>query len=133
MPGESFLSWIPEALLRTEDEALQCAVNHPNLADQSDEAVPVEFELLAERIRMEYARTEYLNQSEDERNQLIYAGHLPDIAASIRAWLEGQRAISPTALEELTHCRYLFLMNRILKLQVPNDLDDFPFPLIAES
>ena len=45
MPGESFLSWIPEALLRTEDEALQCAVNNPYLADQSDEAVPVEFEL----------------------------------------------------------------------------------------
>ena len=39
--------------MRTEDEALQCAVNHPNMADQSDEAVPVEFELLAERIRME--------------------------------------------------------------------------------
>ena len=42
MPGESFLSWIPEALLRTEDEALQCAVNYPNMADQSDEAVPVD-------------------------------------------------------------------------------------------
>lgn len=129
MPGESFLSWIPEALLRTEDEALQCAVNYPNMADPSDEAVPVDFEFLAERIGMEHARADYLNQSEDERNQLIYAGHLPDIAASIRDWLEGQRALSPTALEELTHCRYLFLMNRILKLQVPNDLDDFPLPL----
>ncbi len=129
MPGESFLSWMPAALMRTEDEVLQCAVNHPQTAGQSDEAVPVEFEALAERIRMEQARADYLNQPEDERNELIYAGHLPDIAASIQDWLKVQRAISPTALEELTHCRYLFLMNRILKLRAPNELDDFPLPL----
>jgi RecB family exonuclease len=78
---------------------------------------------------MEQARADYLNQPEDERNELIYAGHLPDIAASIQDWLKVQRAISPTALEELTHCRYLFLMNRILKLRAPNELDDFPLPL----
>ena len=109
----SLLSWIPEALLRTEDEALQCAVNNPNMADQSDEAVPVEFELLAERIRMEHARTEYLNQSEDERNQLIYAGHLPDIAASIRAWLEGQRAIQSDSVGGVDALSVSLLMNRI--------------------
>ena len=129
MPGESFLSWIPEALMRTKDEALLCAVNHPQPVVHLDEPVPVEFEVLAERIRMEHARVDYLNQPEGERNELIYAGHLPDIATSIRDWLKEQRAISPTALEELTHCRYLFLMNRILNLRAPNELDDFPLPL----
>lgn len=129
MPGESFLSWIPEALIRTEDEALQCAVHCPQPVDQSDDAVPVEFEVLAERIRMEQARTDYLNQPEEERHELIYAGHLPDLVDSIRDWLKSQRAISPTALEELTHCRYLFLMNRILKMRAPDELDDFPLPL----
>ena len=103
MPGESFyLGFRKHCYVR---RMKFCSVRElSQYGDPSDEAVPVDFEFLAERIGMEHARADYLNQL----NQLIYAGHLPDIAASIRDWLEGQRALSPTALEELTHCRYLF-------------------------
>ena len=126
MLGESFLAAVPAGLVRTADEALLLAQQEPE-GDGGDVSQP--WRELADRFAMETERRVYLHHAEAQREASVYMGHVPALREKVQEWLSAQQALSPTTLEALTHCRFLFLLNRVLGLEEVRELDDFPQPL----
>ena len=126
MPGESFLDSIPRSLIRTEDESLCFIENKKDDEDIVDIELPSKFKMLAERVRMENERIQYLSNFDESRKGSIYTGHLNKNLNIITSWINSKKAFSPTDLEDIANCRYLFLINRMLKLSSYDQLDDFP-------
>jgi len=129
MLGESFLSTLPLALCRAEDEALQTAVQEKEtLAENpSNEGSP--FSSLIKRLKIEAERLHVLDTPIEDRDPSIYCGFLGSAQKMTAQWLKEQEAISPTALELLAHCRYLFFVEKILHIHEPKIADDSPNPM----
>ena len=94
--------------------------------DIVDIELPSKFKTLAERVRMENERIQYLSNFDESRKGSVYTGHLNKNLNIITSWINSKKAFSPTDLEDIANCRYLFLINRMLKLSSCDQLDDFP-------
>ncbi len=130
MPGESFLPIIPIQLCRAKDEALQAAVQDRSLENTKQTFPPVQsVTQLVERLNIEAERDLFLEPSIDERVPSKYCGHIGALQEKIRTWFERREKISPTALEVLAQCRYIFLLERVFGLCDPRLADDSPDPM----
>jgi hypothetical protein len=133
MPGESFLPVVPLPLCLARDEALQVAVNAgttpSSSLDRGDAVPPAGVEHLVAMLKIEAERGCFLETPVGERAESVYCGHLAALKALIREWFEGKDELSPTALESLAQCRYVFLLERIIGLQDPRTADDTPDPM----
>ncbi|MDF7801354.1 PD-(D/E)XK nuclease family protein [Pontiellaceae bacterium B1224] len=134
MPGESFLPIIPLPLCRAKDEALQAAVkggqtrkSTPHVEQTFQSAHPVVH--LIKMLKIEAEREAYLDTPIDEREPSIYCGHVPALKEKIAVWFEEKEEMSPTALEALAQCRYIFLIERIFGIRDPRVADDTPDPM----
>lgn len=133
MPGESFLPIIPLPLCRASDEALQAAVQQ-NVARAS---LPVDhgqdahatIEHLVAMLKIEAEREAFLETPVGERKDSSYCGHVGSFQEKIAEWLDRKEEFSPTALETLAQCRYVFLLERIFGLRDPRMVDDTPDPM----
>ena len=72
IPGESFLDSIPRSLIRTEDESLCFIENKKDDEDIVDIELPSKFKILAERVRMENERIQYLSNFDESRKGSVY-------------------------------------------------------------
>lgn len=134
MPGESFLTVVPLALCRAEDEALQAAVCMeepllPRSADDGDVASSASIDHLMAMLKIESERQVFLDSLSDERISSIYCGQIPAWKEAISVWLESKQELSPTALEKLAHGRYIFLLEQVFGLRDERMTDDTPDPL----
>ncbi len=135
MPGESFLTIVPLPLCRARDEALQVAVTIggtgavPSTEDDTEIVPPALLEHLVNMLRIEEERGAFLDTPIDERKPSAYCGHIAGLKERVSAWLESRQALSPTALEKLAQCRYLFLLEQVLGLRDKRMADDTPDPM----
>ena len=107
--GESFLDSIPRSLIRTEDESLCFIENKKDDEDIVDIELPSKLAKdFAERVRMENERIQYLSNFDESRKESIYTGHLNKNLDIITSWINSKKAFSPTDLEDIANCRYLF-------------------------
>jgi hypothetical protein len=134
MPGESFLSIVPLPLCRAKDEALQAAVREgqagkpaPHVEQAFQPAQPVE--RLVEMLKIEAERNTFLETPIGERVDSVYCGHIASLKKKVSEWFEQKKEISPTALETLAQCRYVFLLERVFGLRDPRLADDTPDPM----
>ena len=133
MPGESFLPVVPLALCRAPDEALQAAVNggmtSSSSVDSEDAVPPASLKHLVAMLNIEAEREAFLETPIGERDGSVYCGHIPALKEKIAAWFESKGELSPTALEALAQCRYVFLLEKIFGLRDPRTMDDTPDPM----
>ena len=134
MPGESFLPVIPLPLCRARDEALQAAVQtgRRDVCDTKD--VPqatglLRIERIVAMLRIEAERDVFIETPVTERAGSIYCGQIPALKERVAAWFSNKEELSPTALETLAQCRYVFLLERIMGLKDPRTADDTPDPM----
>ena len=133
MPGESFLPLIPLPLCRAKDEALQSAVSgettSSSSADPEDTVSPAQIMHLVAMLQIEAERDVFLETPIGDRTPSIYSGHIEALKEKLADWFECKRELSPTALEALAQCRYIFLLERIFGLRDSRTLDDTPDPM----
>jgi RecB family exonuclease len=134
MPGESFLPIIPLPLCRAKDEALQAAVTTAARAslpvdDNVGAGAADKFGHLVEMLNIEAERDAFLDAPADERKPSKYCGHIQALKDKVANWFEQKNELSPTALEGLAQCRYVFLLERILGLRDARTADDTPDPM----
>ena len=135
MPGESFLPIVPLPLCRAKDEALQAAVQQQGRRAACDtETVPPASSGLLEKhlvemLEIEAEREAFLDTPLDDRESSVYCGHLPQLKNKVAEWFEKKETLSPTALESLAQCRYIFLLERVFGLRDPRMADDTPDPM----
>jgi len=129
MLGESFLSTLPLPLCRAEDEALQTAVQTQAPPTAPDTSKNHTFNSLIKRLQIEAERLQFLETPIEKRTPSIYSGFLGTAQKIATQWLEKQKALSPTALELLAHCRYLFFVKKILQINEAKIADDAPNPM----
>ncbi|MCF7816899.1 MAG: PD-(D/E)XK nuclease family protein [Kiritimatiellales bacterium] len=135
MPGESFLPVVPLALCRAKDEALQVAVQQNGQTRMSAPHVEQAFQpahpagQVVAMLNIEAEREAFLDMPISERIGSVYCGHIPALKEKIAAWFENKGELSPTALETLAQCRYVFLLDRIFGLRDPRTADDTPDPM----
>ena len=133
MPGESFLTPVPLPLCRASDEALQAAVHggaaSPLSTDDEDVVPPPTIEHLVAMLKIESERETYLGAPINERVPSNYCGHLGGLKQKVADWFSSKREWSPTALEALAQCRYIFLLERIFGLRDDRMEDDMPDPM----
>jgi hypothetical protein len=136
MPGESFLSTVPLPLCRARDEALQTAVSDavelstpiPSCQDGESQFSPKLSHLVA-MLHVEAEREAYLDAPVDKRPVSNHCGHIPALKEKIAAWFDAKQEMSPTALEALAQCRYIFLLERVFGLRDERMGDDMPDPM----
>ena len=140
MPGESFLALVPHPLCRAGDEALQAAAGGgttdvpraPALGAATPRGEPVppkSLQHLVAMLEIETEREAFLDTPMDERTPSKYCGHIPALKEKIAAWFDGRKELSPTALESLAQCRYIFLLERVFGLRDEQLADDIPDPM----
>ena len=159
MPGESFLIPVPLPLCRASDEALQAAVFNGGTTssssvvscggtaspsrdhvgaqrdsrwlsvDDEDVVPPIKIEHLVSMLKIESEREAYLDAPINERIPSNYCGHLAALKQKIDNWFSARPEWSPTALEALAQCRYIFLLERIFGLRDERMEDDMPDPM----
>lgn len=133
MPGESFLTVVPLPLCRAKDEALQAAVTDGGtaspLSTDDEHVVPQKIEHLESMLRIEAERDAWLETPIGERTPSVYCGHISALKEKVAKWLASRQELSPTALEKLAHCRYIFLLEQVFGLQDERVADDIPDPL----
>ncbi len=133
MPGESFLPIIPLPLCRAKDEALQAAVQGRraacDTADVPQAARLLSAEHIVEMLKIEAERDAFLETPVGERADSVYCGHIASLKDKVSEWFEKKGEISPTALETLAQCRYVFLLERVFGLRDPRLADDTPDPM----
>ena len=132
IPGESFLPVVPLPLCRAKDEALQAAVQQGGL--EACDTVPQASSLpsaehLVEMLNIEVEREVFLETPVAERKGSVYCGHIGALKERVADWFESKEELSPTALEALAQCRYVFLLERVLGLRKPRVADDTPDPM----
>jgi ATP-dependent helicase/DNAse subunit B len=131
MPGESFLPIVPLPLCRAGDEALQAAVQDrrtacgPKVAPQASRLL----KHLVSMSRIEAERDAYLETPVAQRTPSKYCGHIEALKEKVADWFDQRHEISPTALETLAHCRYIFLLEKVFGLEDVRELDDMPDPM----
>ncbi|MEE9369297.1 MAG: PD-(D/E)XK nuclease family protein [Pontiella sp.] len=134
MPGESFLPIIPLPLCRANDEALQSAVSSggttsSSSVDHGDAIAPANLLHVVEMLGIEAERNAFLETPIDDREASVYCGHIEALKDKLADWFERKEELSPTALEALAQCRYVFLLERIFGLRDPRTADDTPDPM----
>lgn len=131
MPGESFLPVVPLSLCRAGDEALQAAVQSRLESGNTKEGqvVPAAIEHLVAMLEIEAERDTYLNTPLNERKGSVYCGHIEAFKQPIADWFDRREELSPTALETLAQCRYIFLLEKVFGLKEQRVADDTPDPL----
>ncbi len=132
MPGESFLTVVPLSLCRAADEALQAAVNGgtaSSLSADDEDAVPPVLRHLISMLDIEVEREVFLDSPIGERAPSKYCGHIPALKGKVAEWLAAKKELSPTALEALAQCRYIFLLERVFGLTPERMPDDTPDPM----
>jgi hypothetical protein len=132
MPGESFLTVVPLPLCRAQDEALQAAVQQEGAdaaASVSQVAGAAAVQHLIAMLKIEAEREAFLNTPVGERMPSDYCGHIPGLKEKVADWFASRAELSPTALEKLAQCRYLFLLDHIFGINEPRVADDTPDPL----
>jgi len=134
MPGESFLPVVPLPLCRAKDEALQAAVQEgqagmpaPHVEQASLPAHVIEH--LVAMLNIEAEREVFLETPVGEREGSVYCGHIGVVKEKIADWFKCKEELSPTALEALAQCRYVFLLERVFGLRDPRMADDIPDPM----
>ena len=130
-PGASFLEVVPPSLAVGTEEYFQSALSNkiPFESQPSADQSPALYEELIQRMNMEVDRRVYADTDPQERAPSIYCGHIPELMDRVHAWLHAKEAFSPTALETLTHCRYLFLLEKILGVKSPEKQEIYPSPM----
>lgn len=137
MPGESFLPIVPLPLCRAKDEALQAAVRQGR-QDAGDTSVPPassglseegSVRHLVEMLKIEAERETFLETPVWERAPSKYCGHIGALRQKVSDWFGKKKELSPTALEALAQCRYVFLLERVFGLRDPRLADDAPDPM----
>ena len=132
-PGASFLEVIPPSLAIGVEEYFQSALTNEIPVDAqstyAEDSSPARYEELIQRMNMEADRMVYTETDPQQRAPSIYCGHIPELMDRVHAWLHAKEAFSPTALETLTHCRYLFLLEKILGVKSPEKQEIYPSPL----
>lgn len=133
MPGESFLTVVPLPLCRSKDEALQAAVQGRPVACDTKvvpaASSPPSIEHLVKMLKIEAERETFLDTSIDERTPSKFCGHIPLLREKVAEWLSSRRELSPTALEALAQCRYIFLLERVFGLKDERMPEDTPDPM----
>jgi len=132
MPGESFLTVVPLPLCRARDEALQAAVNR----DSGCESTVVEegdinpaIKHLVSMLQVEAERESFLDAPIESRPVSAFCGNIAPLQDKIAAWFVSKHELSPTALETLARCRFVFLLEKIFGLKDPRMADDTPDPM----
>ncbi len=137
MPGESFLSIVPLPLCRAADEALQAAVQGWPADCETASVTPASrlhtLEHLVEMLRIEAERDAFIDTPVGERRPSIYCGHIAALKHKVNDWLDSKQELSPTALEKLAQCRYLFLLEKVFGLRDERMADDTPDPMMRGS
>ena len=137
MPGESFLPIVPLPLCRARDEALQAAVQQGR-QDAGDTSVPPASSGLSEEgsvkhlvgmLKIEAEREAFLEMPIEDRPPSKYCGHTGALRERVAEWFGEREELSPTALEALAQCRYVFLLERIFGLRDSRTADDAPDPM----
>ena len=126
MPGESFFSFIPLELCISEDETMQSILSDRDVIDLPSNN-PHDF--IFRNILIEKERQNYLSSSNENRFPSEYCGHLNQMIPFLNKKLNSFKKLSPTSLEELIRCRYLFLIKKVLDIRPIQLNDDFPNPL----
>jgi len=134
MPGESFLPVVPLPLCRAKDEALQAAVQQGRRAACDTGSVPQAARLLPAKhvvamLNIEAERETFLETPVAEREGSVYCGHIGALKERVADWFEQKNELSPTALEALAQCRYVFLLERVFGLRDTRMADDTPDPM----
>ncbi len=133
MPGESFLPVIPIPLCRAKDEVLQSAVQGRleayDAVDVPQASSPPSVGHVVAMLKIEAEREAFLETPLGERTPSSYCGHISALKGKFPDWFEQQNELSPTALEALAQCRYIFLLDRIMGLRDPRLADDTPDPM----
>ncbi|VGO19859.1 PD-(D/E)XK nuclease family protein [Pontiella sulfatireligans] len=133
MPGESFLPIIPFPLCRAKDEALQSAVSggatSSSSADSGDAIPPSALKHVVEMLQIEAEREAFMETPVADRVPSKYCGHINALKDKVADWFARKEELSPTALEALAHCRYIFLLERMFGLRDPREADDTPDPM----
>ncbi len=127
MPGESFQSFIPLALACSRDEVLQAAA--AGAAVPTGTASDPAFESLMERIGIETQRRSYLDAPEEKRPLSRHCGQMPALQEKVSDWFDRQAQWSPTVLEKIARCRYIFLLETVFGLRDEQRPGDMPDPL----
>lgn len=129
MPGESFFTFAPVELAVSEDEILQqVAHNYDNIENIYDLKLD---ENLIKRIEIEKERSSYSSSLDKKDNKSLYCGYLKSKKTINVIENKKFNKISVTALEELMHNRYLFLLKRVLDIWPSSrEVDDFPDPIL---
>ena len=133
MPGESFLAFVPPPLCRAVDEMLQSAVQNEckngDAVDEAETSLRPPIEHLVSMLRIERERDLFLNTPVHEREESLYSGQIGGATERVAEWLETRQEVSPTALETLAHCRYIFLLDKVFGLDEQRLVDDTPDPM----
>lgn len=133
MPGESFLPILPLPLCRAADEALQSATFGGGTTSASSSAesdpIPSSVRHLFKALGIESERATWLETPEEDRAPSVYCGQVPALKTAIAAWLERKEELSPTALEGLARCRYLFFLQHMMGIRDARVPDDAPDPM----
>ncbi len=144
MPGESFLPIVPLPLCRAKDEALQAAVNEsttsvacPAVASGEGEASvnsedtgpSSKLTHLVAMLGIESERDAFLDSPIEERRPSNYCGHIDALKEKIADWFTCKKEMSPTALQALAQCRYIFLLERVFGMRDERMADDTPDPM----
>jgi hypothetical protein len=134
VPGESFLPIIPFPLCRAPDEALQAAVQRDSRVACDTKAAPQASRLrpakhVVAMLNIEAEREAFLATPVDEREPSVFCGHVPALRERVCGWFYRQEELSPTALESLAQCRYVFLLERVFGIRDPRVADDTPDPM----
>ncbi|MEN8254667.1 MAG: PD-(D/E)XK nuclease family protein, partial [Verrucomicrobiota bacterium] len=137
MPGESFLPVVPLPLCRAKDEALQAAVQRGqafrvttlarNATHDGQPAHSVE--RIVAMLNIEAERESFLETPVAEREGSVYCGHIGALKEKVADWFEQKKELSPTALEALAQCRYVFLLEKVFGLEEQRVVDDTPDPM----
>jgi len=131
--GESFLPVVPLPLCRAKDEALQAAaqnVGQASLPVHEQAGMPAPpVSHLASMLNIEAEREAFLEMPVAEREGSIYCGHIGALKERVADWFGQKNELSPTALEALAQCRYVFLLERVFGLRDSRVADDTPDPM----
>jgi len=132
MLGESFLPIVPLPLCRAEDEALQAAVQQGrrdacDTVPQASRLLPAEH--IIEMLKIEAEREAFLETPVEDRAPSKYCGHIESLTEKVADWFEHKGELSPTALEALAQCRYIFLLEKVFGFRDPRLADDSPDPM----
>ena len=134
MPSESFLPIVPLPLCRAKDEALQSAAHDSGAeflvpAAGGSAVISDQISHLIKMLQVEAEREAFKETPVEERFPSEFCGHIGALKTAVMAWFEQKNEMSPTSLEALAQCRYIFLIEKVFGIRDPRMADDSPDPM----